>query len=72
MISHFPDGVIADFIVAQKKEMATEWTIKPGELSSPSPILILMFGDFTWKRIGREKFTLSLNIIAQTLELELD
>ena len=27
---------------------------------------------FTWMRIGREKFPLSLNIIAQTLELELD
>ena len=27
---------------------------------------------FTWRRIGREKFPLSLNIIAQTLELELD
>ena len=37
-----------------------------------SPILILMFSDFTWRRIGREKFFLSLNIIAQTLELELD
>ena len=37
-----------------------------------SPILILMFSDFTWRRIGREKFPLSLNIIAQTLELELD
>ena len=31
-----------------------------------------MFSDFTWRRIGREKFLLSLNIIAQTLELELD
>ena len=31
-----------------------------------------MFSDFTWRRIGREKFPLSLNIIAQTLELELD
>ena len=29
-------------------------------------------GRFTWRRIGREKFPLSLNIIAQTLELELD
>ena len=37
-----------------------------------SPVLILMFSDFTWRRIGREKFPLSLNIIAQTLELELD
>ena len=37
-----------------------------------SPVLILMFSDFTWRRIGREKFPLSFNIIAQTLELELN
>ena len=41
-------------------------------LTTLSPILILMLGDFTWRRIDREKFPLSLNIIAQTLELELD
>jgi len=29
-------------------------------------------GRFTWRSIGREKFSLSLNIMAQTLELELD
>ena len=54
-----------------ERSAPTRRTLEFGPLKKPL-VLILMFSDFTWRRIGREKFPLSLNIIAQTLELELD